>query len=129
MNILLKRIMILIAFSPILASCSVIMAAKKDGTNIEKVQACRSRGQFLALGGIVVHSERTIDSELIETYQFKKESGSTARALMHGVLDVSTLGLWEVVGTPIEVCSNDKTCFSIKVYYDKNENVKKMELM
>lgn len=125
----MKKILIFIAITPILASCSVIMAAKKDGTTIEKVQSCRNRSQFLALGGTVVHSERTVESELIETYQFKKEQGSAARALMHGVLDVSTLGLWEVIGTPVEVCMSDKTCFSIKVYYDKNDIVKKMELM
>lgn len=112
-----------------LNSCSVAMAANKQGVSIEKVQTCRNRGQFLACGPQIIDSERLCSEGLVETYQFQKERGSAARALMHGVLDVSTLGLWEVVGTPIEACVDEKTYFSIKVYYDQNENVKTIELL
>jgi hypothetical protein len=119
----------LVAIFGLLTSCSVVMAAKKEGTSIDKVQACHSRGQFLSCGAIIVSSERLCTGELVETYQFQKERGSAARALMHGALDVSTLGLWEVVGTPIEVCVDEKTYFSIRVYYDENEIAKKIELI
>lgn len=112
-----------------LSSCSVVMAAKKEGTSIDKVQACRTRGQFISRGAVVVSSERLPSGELVEVYQYKNETGSAARALMHGALDVGTCGLWEVVGTPIEVCSNDNTYFCVKVYYDQEEHVKRMELL
>jgi len=111
----------------VLSSCSVVMAAKKEGTNVSKVQQCRTRGQFIALGGSVISSERQQNGDLIETYQFKKERGSSARAFMHGLLDVSTLGLWEVVGTPIEG-SESLECFSVKVIYDREENIKNILL-
>lgn len=106
-----------------------MMAARKEGTSIDKVQGCRTRGQFLSLGARVITSERLPSGELVEVYQFQKERGSAARAFMHGLLDVSTCGLWEVVGTPIEVCVDENGCFSIKVYYDCNENIKKIELL
>jgi hypothetical protein len=67
--------------------------------------------------------------ELIEVYPVLEERGSPARAFMHGVLDVSTCGLWEVVGTPIEACSNPKKYYIIRVYYDCNEVIQRVELL
>lgn len=122
------KCLLLIVALCVLSSCSVVMAAKKEGTSIEKVQGCRTRGQFLSLGAKVISSER-LAGDLVEVYQFQKEKGSAARAFMHGLLDVSTFGLWEVVGTPIESCVDDNGCFSLKVFYDNNENIKKVELL
>jgi len=67
-------------------------------------------------------SERSANGDLIEVYRFKKERGSTVRAIMHGVLDVATWGLWEVIGTPIEGCDTLEY-FCIKVIYDSNDNI------
>lgn len=117
------------ALALFLTSCSVVMAAKKEGTSLENVQCSRSRGQILSNGATVISSERLPTGELVEVYQFKKEKGSAARALMHGVLDVSTFGLWEVVGTPVEVCLGDEKFYVVKVFYDLHENVSKMELL
>jgi hypothetical protein len=44
------------------------------------------------------------------------------RAVLHGAADVFTLGLWEVVGTPIEGYNNG-TKVSIEVTYDKADRV------
>jgi len=54
------------------------MAAKKEGVNLGQVQNCRTRGQFLATGAIVLSSDRSYTGQLVEVYQFKKESGSAA---------------------------------------------------
>ncbi len=128
-NKILTNTLILLSCLCFLCSCSVVMAAKKEGTSLDKVQICRSRGQFLALGAKVISSERLSTGELVEVYQFQKETGSAARAFMHGALDVGTCGLWEVVGTPIEACVDDKTFFSLRVYFDECENCKKIELL
>lgn len=111
------------------SSCSVIMAAKKDGTSITKVQACHSRGQFIAAGATIISSDRSCGGQLVEVYQYQKERGSAARALMHGVLDVSTCGVWEVIGTPIEACVDQKEYFTVKVFYDEQENATAIQLM
>jgi hypothetical protein len=125
MNIVLLCTIVAALFS----SCSVAMAAKKEGTSIDKVQSCRTRGQFISAGAQIISSERAPNGDLVEVYQYKKERGSAARALMHGVLDVSTMGLWEVVGTPMEACVNEKGFFSIRVTYDAYENVNLVELL
>ena len=126
----MKKCILLIAlFVSVLTSCSVAMAARKDGVSITKLQACRTRGQVLACGVLVVESVRDGNGDLVETYQVQKERGSIARAFMHGVLDVSTLGIWEVVGTPIEAHADQKQYYCIRVYYDECEVIKKVELL
>lgn len=126
-NLAQKFLMAVIVLG-MLSSCSVVMAARKEGVNIDKVQTCRTRGQLLAYGVTVLTSEKLSSGELVEVYQVQKERGSATRALMHGALDVSTCGLWEVVGTPIEACDT-KEYYVIKTYYDHNEYIKKIELL
>ncbi|MCE5316123.1 MAG: hypothetical protein LLG04_02000 [Parachlamydia sp.] len=109
-------------------SCSVAMAARKEGVSIDKVQTARTRGQILACGATVISSDRMPTGELVEVYQFQKERGSAARALMHGLLDVSTFGIWEAVGTPIEACDT-REYFTLRIYYNLDETVNKVELM
>ncbi len=48
---------------------------------------------------------------------------------MHGLLDVATIGLWEVAGTPMEGAMGKKKYYGIRVTFDENENVKKMEVL
>jgi hypothetical protein len=48
------------------------------------------------------------------------------RAVGHGVADVFTLGLWEAIGTPTEGVLRGQKII-IKVYYDKDEVIKKIE--
>ncbi len=126
---LVRHVGICVALLCLLSSCSVVMAARKSGTSLDTIQGCRTRGQFLSAGAAVISSERLASGGLVEVYQYQKEKGSAARALMHGVLDVSTCGLWEVVGTPIEVCVDENGCFALKVYYDCYENVEKVEML
>lgn len=124
-----KSILLIALLACVLTSCSVAMAARKDGVSITKLQTCRTRGQILACGVLVVDSTRCENGDLVETYQVQKERGSVARAFMHGVLDVSTLGVWEVVGTPIEAHADQRQYYCIRVYYDKCEVIKKVELL
>ncbi len=125
----MKNIILAILAISTLTSCSVVMAAKKDGTSIEKVQGARTRAQILATGPMVISSEYNECNELVEVYQFQKPRGSAARAFMHGVLDVSTCGLWEVLGTPIEACQNEKEFYVIRITYDQSDTVKLVELL
>ncbi len=125
----MKIFLLGVALLSVFSSCSVIMAARKEGVGITKIQSCHTRGQLIACGATIVSSDRQPSGELVEVYQILKERGSAARALMHGALDVSTCGIWEVIGTPIEACSNKKEYYAIKVYYDEQEVIKKMELM
>ena len=110
--------------------CSVYMASKKEGTSMEQVNQCKTRSAIKSQQGVeVLSTEKSEDGEISECYKIQEPTGSAARAAMHGVLDVATLGIWEVAGTPIEGSMGEKKYYSIKVYYDKDENVKKIELL
>jgi len=113
-------------------SCSVVMSGKKSGTSIEDVAKSESRTGVIANDGVeIVHTERDpIDNHIIyEDYLVQKPKGSTWRAVMHGLLDVATLGLWEVVGTPVELSKGGKTYVPIRIYYNEDEEIEKLEYL
>lgn len=61
------------------------------------------------------------------TDDFRLQRGnepSTGRAVGHAVLDVLTLGVWEIVGTPVEGFTGDS--FTLAISYDAEEKVTKI---
>jgi hypothetical protein len=126
---MIKKVLLSLICVTILSSCSVVMAANKDGMTYEQIRNCRSRNQFLSKGVLVMNSDYLPSGELVEVYQVRQQKGSTARAFMHGALDVSTCGLWEVVGTPMEGSLTSKEYILFRVTYDQNQNVQNIELL
>ena len=51
-------------------------------------------------------------------------SQGRGRALGHGALDLFTLGLWEIAGTPIEAMQGET--YTLTVEYDKSDKVPKV---
>lgn len=121
--------LLLLSMTAILPSCSVAMAANKSGTNVDKIEVCRTRGNFLNIASEVLSTNKTPEGDIVEIYKIQQERGSAARAFMHGVLDVSTLGVWEAIGTPIEATLDKKKFYSVKVTYNEDETVKRVELI
>jgi len=67
----------------------------------------------------------TRDGRKVDVFSFTQgysKPAKAARAVFHGVADVFTLGLWEVVGTPTEAVF-DGTKIGLKVTYDGNDRV------
>lgn len=125
----MKKLISLILIAASMSSCSVIMAAKKSGTDLHELQSYRTRGQFISAGANVITSERLESGEIVDVYQYKTATGSYGRAFMHGLLDLSTLGAWEALGTPIEGCMNESQYFTIRVTYDQNEYATRVEIL
>lgn len=112
-----------------LSSCSVYMAAhqpsQKDMTILKPgIHQSVVRTEF----GAPVWSGKENDQN-IEIYRFVQgysQGAKTGRAVFHGAADVLTLGLWEVVGTPVEsIASGDQ--YTVKVFYDDNSYVTKVD--
>jgi hypothetical protein len=60
------------------------------------------------------------EDRYVATYRAmaRKSGGNYVRAAGHGVLDVMTLGLWEVAGTPVEgAISNNRGYITANVIY------------
>ncbi|MBN9127885.1 MAG: hypothetical protein J0I90_09970 [Nitrosospira sp.] len=115
----------IILFSIMLTSCSVFMAAKQpDKKNVDLFKVGTPRSMLLAEFGMPTVSELR-DGKKYEIYKFIQgySAGAKAgRAVFHGAADVLTLGLWEVVGTPVEgTFSGDEMAYEVS--YDQESRV------
>jgi hypothetical protein len=102
------------------------MAANQpDKKDVSVFNAGTPRTHVIAEAGAPRHTKENADGTLTDTFVFVQgySSGSKAgRALFHGAADVLTLGLWEVIGTPVEAVA-DGTEVKVQVEYDANEKV------
>jgi hypothetical protein len=100
----IRKSLLLVMSALLLGGCSVYKAASTDGISIRDVKGCKNRSCFLAHGMEIIDRHDTKEGKYAEIYRGKsgKSGMNYARAAGHGVLDVMTLGLWEVAGTPIE---------------------------
>ena len=69
-----------------------------------------TRGAVLSHDEVeILQTERDENGVIIsEDYFVQKKKGSVSKAIMHGVLDLATPGLWEIVGTPVEMSKGEK---------------------
>lgn len=109
----------------LISGCSVFMAAKQpDAKNVDLFKTGTPRSMLLAEFGLPMVSEvrngkRTEIFKFVQGYSAGAKAG---RAVFHGVADVLTLGLWEVVGTPTEgVFNGNEIVFEVS--YDENDRI------
>ncbi len=106
--------------------CSVYMAANQpDKKDVSVFNVGTPRAHVIAEAGRPIHTKENADGTLTDTFVFVQgySTGSKAgRALFHGAADFFTLGLWEVIGTPVEAVA-DGTVVQVQVDYDANEKV------
>ena len=124
-----KRVSLFVAFGLcLLSGCAVMKATNQPGTkDLSVLNKQTPRATVIAELGKPVMSE-TKKGEHVDVFNFVQgysQTAKTARALGHGVADVMTLGLWEVVGTPIEGLA-DGEVNQVEVHYDKNDKVAKV---
>ena len=109
-----------------ITGCSVFMAAKQPEKKDTKMLAVGvPRAVILAEFGAPVSTVKNGD-ETVDTFSFKQGYGKAAkfgRMMFHGVADVATLGLWEIIGTPVE-SGFDGNNIAYQITYDQNDNVK-----
>lgn len=104
-----------------ISACSVVMASRSGGVNPKQLTQCRTRSCLIAAGATPIDQVKNKNGKLVtESFRATMPTGSAARALMHGLLDVSTLGIWEVVGTPIEAVGGKKTGYVINAQYTED---------
>jgi hypothetical protein len=106
-----------------LSGCSAGMALSgSPNPNLGAVRTGASRGE------IELHLGSPIDTTLLEgghradVYEYEiGNEPSAGRAAGHAVLDVLTLGLWEIAGTPIEGVQGEK--YTATIEYIENDKV------
>ncbi len=105
-----------------LTACSVGMALSgKKEPDLGALRVGATRGEVeLQLGRAKEVFQQ--DGKRIDIYEYEiGNEPSAARAIGHGVMDFLTLGLWEVVGTPVEGFQGEKR--QLRITYDKDDKV------
>jgi hypothetical protein len=111
------------------AGCSVSRALNQpDKKDLSVLQAGVSRHRVIAELGYPRFTEEK-DGKKVDIFTFVQgysKGAKTGRALAHGTADFFTLGLWELVGTPIEGAASG-TEVQVKVTYDDQDRVASTE--
>ena len=107
-----------------IAGCSVGMALSgKKEPNLGAFRIGSTRGEVELQLGSPVESVTRPDGWRTDIYEYELHNEpSTGRAVGHAIADVLTLGLWEIVGTPIEAIGIEKK--RISIIYDETDQVK-----
>lgn len=93
-----------LALAWLLSACSVGMALSgSENPDLGAIKVGASRGEVEMHLGSPKSSTTLADGRRTDVYEYEiGNEPSAARAIGHGAMDVLTLGLWEVIGTPIE---------------------------
>ena len=125
----MKNAITLICLLAILVSstgCSVGMAlsgSKEPNLSRLKVGSTRFTVES-ELGDPDKSEENDKSSQCLYIYKTNNDP-SAGRAVAHGIMDVLTCCLWELVGTPIEMASIET--HKVEVKYDNNDIVTHIE--
>ncbi len=103
--------------------CSVAMAMSGDpDPDLSIVRVGASRGEVEMQLGTAVQQSTTPEGYTIAKYHYTiGNAPSAGRAIAHGAMDVLTLGLWEVIGTPVEAVIPKH--YDMTVTYDRDMRV------
>ncbi len=122
---------IMLSALPAFSGCAVYMAANQpDKRDVSVLQEGTYRGKVLAELGQPVSTE-TRDGQRVDVFNFVQgysDGAKMGRAALHAAADVFTLGLWEVVGTPIEAVA-DGSEVQVEVFYDAEDNVEEVKAL
>lgn len=110
-----------------LAACSTVNAANKSGENVENVVACETSACLKTLRTSEVVEKTTLangDTEYL--FRIQRRQGSYLRALGYGTAAVFTLGLSEVVTTPLEGALQNENQMAVEAVCDTNDQCHRM---
>lgn len=116
-----KFLYIIILFS--ISGCSVGMAMSgKEDPNFGAFRVGSTRGEVELQLGSPINSVTIPEGKRVDVYEYEiGNKPSAGRAIGHGVMDILTFGLWEVIGSPIEGSIGEKK--KLTITYDKNDKV------
>ncbi len=109
--------------------CAVYMAAHQpNAMDLDVLAEGTPRSIVIAELGSPAHSEVDDHGQRSDVHAFTQgysKGNKVARTVGHAAMDFLTLGLWEVVGTPIEAVASG-TDTTVRVTYDEKDNVQQV---
>jgi len=109
--------------------CAVKQAMDQpDKKDLSVLAEGTPRYRVLGELGTPVDSSVSDNGNKIDVYSFVQgysKGAKAARAFGHGAMDLATLGLWEVIGSPTEAIASG-TKVVVRVHYDKNDLIERV---
>ena len=105
------------------SACSVGMALSgEENPDLGAVRIGAQRGEVELHLGAPVQTVALENGRRADVYQYQiGNQPSAGRVIGHGMMDLLTLGLWEVVGTPIEGVQGET--YHATITYDQDDKV------
>ena len=108
--------------------CAVHMAAEKQTKkDLSVLRIGGNRDDIVRVLGAPYMTQRNEDGSCKDIYKIVEGAGSkgtkTLAVAGHTAMDVLTLGLWEIVGTPLELATREQATMFI-LYYDTDSKLK-----
>lgn len=118
-----RTALIAVAIGGALSGCAANMAATgRDGPDLAVVAQEATRLDVERQLGSPVKTQQLGNGEYIAVYDVEpRTKANLARAAGHGVLDVFTFGLWEVVGGPLEAVNARRVLVTAR--YSKSDKL------
>lgn len=122
--------LVLLLMPFVVSGCSVGMAMSGKETKDTSVLAVgASRDTVISRLGPPQTTVTDSDGTLVDSWDIVKgNQPSVGRAVVHGAMDVLTFGLWEVVGTPVELVVGQEKHTIYTVRYDTDSKIKNMSV-
>ena len=120
------KLICLLLIAPMISGCAVGMALHgKREVDIASLHIGQPRDEVVMILGQPMKTQTT-ETGRLDIFECERGNApSVGRAVGHGIMDVLTWGIWEVVGTPIEGLSSSK--FYVTINYDKEDKVTKLK--
>lgn len=120
----MKRIMLLLGISFLLFSgygCSAVMAVRQpEKKDLNVLSPGNHQDMVRAELGAPISTGKDGESNEYDIFGFQEGNSKgwgVTRGILYGILDVATLGVWEVIGTPIEGGISGGNRINIRVVY------------
>jgi hypothetical protein len=119
----LMAILLTASLGALVQACSVGMAMSgSENPDLGAVRVGATRGEVELHLGTAIKTTPLPDGRRADVYRYEiGNEPSAGRAVGHGVLDVLTLGIWEIVGTPIEAVQGET--YNATITYDEGDRV------
>ncbi len=116
-----KLACMVVLVSLLMSGCSIYMAASRSTKqDVTCIREGEHRDVIIAQLGEPDTSMKMESGGYKDYYKIAtnahSEGGKTAAVIGHATMDVLTLGLWEIIGTPLELAAQDKITTFILVY-------------
>ena len=122
--------MLVVVFLLFASGCSAVMAVRQpEKKNLDVLAVGTHQDVIRAELGAPISTgkEGEFEYDVFGFSEGNSRGWGVARGVLYGILDVASFGVWEIIGTPIEGGISGGSKINIRVVYDKDKKVLRVD--